>query len=93
MIADEEYQQRKKTIQKEFPIHVSNVALIDPKLDTTCRIKIGYLEDGTRVRQSKKSGVIIPKPDRSHLTYINRTKKRQDGPEDTKPEQVLQKTY
>ena len=30
-VEDEEYQQRKKIIQKEFPIHVSNVALIDPQ--------------------------------------------------------------
>ena len=33
VVDDEEYQQRKKTIQKEFPIHVSNVSLIDPQLD------------------------------------------------------------
>jgi hypothetical protein len=45
------------------------------------------------VRLSKKSGTIIPKPDRSHLTYINRTKKREDGILDTKADLVLKKTY
>ena len=30
-VDDEEYVRRRKTIQKEFPIHVSNVALIDPE--------------------------------------------------------------
>jgi len=93
VIADEEYQQRKKTIQKEFPIHVSNVALIDPQLDVPVKIKAGFLDDGTRVRVSKKSGAILAKPDRSHLSYINRTKKKQDGPNDTKAELVLNKSY
>ena len=92
-VEDEEYQQRKKIIQKEFPIHVSNVALIDPQLDLPTKIKYGYLEDGTKVRLSKKSGAIIPKPDRSHLTYINRTKKKEDGLLDTKSDLVLLKTY
>ena len=30
-IDDEEMQRRKKVVQKEFPIHISNVALIDPE--------------------------------------------------------------
>jgi hypothetical protein len=51
------------------------------------------LEDGTRVRISKKSGAIIPKPDRSHLTYLNRTKTKTDGIMDTRPDLVLEKTY
>jgi len=31
-VEDEEMQRRKKVVQKEFPIHVSNVSLIDPEL-------------------------------------------------------------
>jgi len=46
VVDDDEHQQRKKTIQKEFPIHVSNVALIDPQLDVPTKIKAGFLEDG-----------------------------------------------
>jgi ribosomal protein L24 len=30
-IEDEEMQRRKKVVQKEFPIHVSNVGLVDPE--------------------------------------------------------------
>ena len=80
-------------MQKEHPIHVSNVALVDPDLNVPTRIKTGYLEDGKRVRVSKKSGAIIPKPDRSNLTYLARTKDTKPGPLDTKPEAVLKKTY
>lgn len=32
-VNDEENQRNKKTVQKEFPIHVSNVNLIDPQLN------------------------------------------------------------
>ena len=74
-------------------MHVSNVALIDPNLNVPTRIKIGYLEDGQKVRVSKKSGAIIPKPDRSHLTYLQRTKDTKPGPLDTPKEAVLNKTY
>ena len=42
---------------------------------------------------SKKTGAIIPKPDRSHLTYFQRNKDKNPGPLDTKPELVLKKTY
>ena len=74
VVEDEENTRVKKTVQKESPMHVSNVALIDPQIGQPTRIKYGFLEDGTKVRVSKKSGAIIPKPDRSHLTYFNRTK-------------------
>lgn len=90
---DEEYVQRKKVVQKEYPVHVSNVSLIDPEKNVPTRISYGFLEDGTKVRISKKSGALIPKPDRSNLTYINRTKGKEAGPSDTKPEDVIEKTY
>jgi len=93
VVEDEEMQRRRKTIKKEFPIHVSNVQLVDPSNNEATKIKYGYLEDGTKVRISKKSGAIIPKPDRSHLTYINRTKARDIGINDTRGDLVLEKTY
>ena len=92
-VDDEEMVRRKKTIQKESPFHVSNVSLIDPETTKPTRIKYGYLEDGTKVRIAKKSGALIPKPDRSNMKYINRTKGKEAGPNDTKPEDVLEKTY
>lgn len=40
------------------PIHVSNVALVDPKTDK--RTKVGYkLQDGKKVRFAKASGTIL----------------------------------
>ena len=92
-VEDDEGVTRTKTVQQEHPIHVSNVALIDPDLNVPTKIKFGYLEDGTKVRVSKKSGAIIPKPDRSNLTYSMRTKDYKNGPLDTLPEQVHKKTY
>ena len=92
-VQDEEMVTRTKTLQKEHPIHVSNVSLIDPDLNQPTRIRTGYLEDGSKVRVSKKSGAIIPKPDRSNLTYLARTKDTKPGPMDTPSDAVLKKTY
>ena len=47
-------------ISKEAPIHVSNVALIDPKDGKATRV--GFkVEDGKKVRVSKRSGEVISK--------------------------------
>lgn len=92
-VQDEEMVQRTKTLQKEHPVHVSNVSLIDPDLNVPTRVRIGYLEDGQKVRVSKKSGAIIAKPDRSNMTYAARTKDLKQGPLDSGAEAVLKKTY
>ena len=92
-VDDEEMVRRRKTVQKESPVHISNVSLIDPEKAVPTRIKYGFLEDGSKVRISKKSGAMIPKPDRSALKYMNRTKGKEAGANDTKPEDVLEKTY
>jgi large subunit ribosomal protein L24 len=41
---------------KELSIHVSNVALVDPKKGTATRIGLKTLKDGKKVRVAKKSG-------------------------------------
>jgi len=46
-------------IEKEAPIHVSNVALLDPKDDKPTRIGFKTLEDGTKVRFARRSGEVI----------------------------------
>jgi len=92
-VNDEEGSRRKKVIRKEYPIHVSNVMLVDPSSQRPTKIRYGFLEDGSKVRISKRSGSIIPKPDRSHLTYVNRTKQRETGINDTRGDLVLEKTY
>ena len=38
------------------------------------RINYAFLEDGTKVRISKKTGALIPKPEYNNLKYVNRTK-------------------
>ena len=43
-------------------VHYSNVNLIDPTSGLPTRVGKGYLDDGTKVRISKRSGAIIPKP-------------------------------
>jgi large subunit ribosomal protein L24 len=48
-------------IQKELPIHVSNVSHVDPKTNEITKIGYKTLEDGKKVRFAKKSGEIISK--------------------------------
>ncbi len=43
-------------IQKEAPIHLSNVMLADPKTGEPTRVRINTLADGRRVRIAVKSG-------------------------------------
>ena len=43
-------------IEREGPIHVSNVALLDPKQKKPTRVGITRREDGTRIRVAKLSG-------------------------------------
>jgi large subunit ribosomal protein L24 len=43
-------------VEKEGPIHVSNVALADPKDDKPTRIGVKRTEQGTRLRIAKRSG-------------------------------------
>jgi large subunit ribosomal protein L24 len=46
-------------IEKEGPIHVSNVMLVDPKEDKPTRVGIERDEDGTRRRVARRSGARI----------------------------------
>lgn len=46
-------------IEKESPVHVSNVALIDPKLGKSTRVGFKILEDQRKVRFAKKSGEVV----------------------------------
>jgi len=48
-------------VEKEGPIHVSNLAHIDPKAggDTPTRVGYKFLEDGRKVRYAKRSGEVI----------------------------------
>ncbi len=46
-------------LTKEAPIHVSNVMVIDPDTDQPTRVGRKVLEDGRRVRISKRSGAAL----------------------------------
>jgi len=46
-------------IEKEASVHVSNVMVIDPKTSEPTRIGYKYLDDGTKLRYSKKSGEML----------------------------------
>lgn len=51
-------QQQGGIVQKELPIHVSNVALLDPKTQQPTRV--GYKMDGERkIRVARRSGEAI----------------------------------
>lgn len=45
--------------KKEAPIHVSNVAIADPKSGTASRVGYKKLENGKKVRFAKKSGETV----------------------------------
>ncbi len=45
--------------KKELPIHVSNVALVDPKTGGATRVGYQTLKDGKKVRVARKSGETI----------------------------------
>lgn len=46
-------------IPTELPIHVSNLALVDPKTSKATRVGYKTLKDGQKVRIAKKSGETI----------------------------------
>jgi large subunit ribosomal protein L24 len=46
-------------ITKEAPIHVSNLALEDPKDGKPTRVGYKFLKDGRKVRFAKRSGEVI----------------------------------
>ncbi len=46
-------------IDKEMPIHVSNLALFNPVTKKADRIGIRQLEDGRRVRYYKSNGEVV----------------------------------
>ena len=46
-------------ISKEAPIHLSNLALADPKDGKASRVGFKILDDGRKVRVAKRSGELI----------------------------------
>lgn len=46
-------------VEKEATVDASNVMVIDPKTNEPTRVGYMYLEDGSKVRISRKSGEIL----------------------------------
>jgi large subunit ribosomal protein L24 len=46
-------------ITKEAPIHLSNLAIADPKDGKPTRVGFQFQKDGTKVRIAKRSGEVI----------------------------------
>jgi large subunit ribosomal protein L24 len=46
-------------ISKEVPIHISNLALEDPKDGKPTRVGYKFLKDGRKVRFARRSGEVI----------------------------------
>jgi large subunit ribosomal protein L24 len=46
-------------IAKEAPIHLSNLALADPKNGKPTRVGFKILDDGRKVRYAKRSGELV----------------------------------
>jgi large subunit ribosomal protein L24 len=48
-------------VSKEMPIHISNVAFVDPKTSKPTRLGVKVDKDGRKVRVAKKSGEVVDK--------------------------------
>jgi large subunit ribosomal protein L24 len=46
-------------IEREASIHISNVAIVDPKDNAPSRVGYSFLDDGRKVRFARRSGEII----------------------------------
>jgi large subunit ribosomal protein L24 len=46
-------------VEKEAPVDVSNVAMLDPKDDRPTKVGFKFLDDGRKVRFARRSGEII----------------------------------
>ena len=46
-------------IQKEMPIHISNVSPVDPKSGKATRVRFRTEEDGSKVRIAARSGKVL----------------------------------
>ena len=43
----------------EAPVHVSNIAVVDPKTNEATRVGFRFLDDGRKVRYAKRSGEVL----------------------------------
>lgn len=46
-------------VEREQPLHISNVAVVDPETNAPTRVGRKILQDGSRVRVARKSGAAL----------------------------------
>jgi large subunit ribosomal protein L24 len=80
-----------RVMQRERSIPYSQVALVDPVTNKPTRVVRKLLDDGTKVRVSKKSGSIIPRP--AVLEYRKRPVNAVVTESDTAEEDAWEVTY
>merc|ERR1711991_433956 len=78
-----------QTYTKEGTLHYSTVQLVDPNDGKPCRTTYRFLEDGSKVRISVRTGAVIPKPEE-----LKQTTKYEAGghPRDTSQEEAIRET-
>lgn len=82
---------KSRLVDREKSIHYSNVNLVDPVTSQPTKVIRRILEDGTKVRVSKASGAIIPRPE---ILLVRRKPIRQVVTDkDTTDEDVWASTY
>eukprot|EP01039_Chlorochromonas_danica_P008460 gene8460-9326_t len=79
-----------KKVIRPCTIHYSNVMLVDPTTGQPTKVSRKFLADGTKVRVSKRSGQVIPKPD---LQADRKPRSALVGVKDTAPAEVFQVTF
>ena len=47
-------------VEREAPVHASNVMVVDPRSGRPTRVGARVLEDGTRDRIARRSGEVLP---------------------------------
>ena len=50
--------------EREAPVHISNVAIVDPQSNKATRVGFKTLADGSKVRIAKRSGEVIADKER-----------------------------
>lgn len=80
----------KKTIKTEQPVYVSRCAVVCPVTNKPTRVTFAFAEDGTKVRVSKRSGAVIPRPE---ILSKRRKERSPEGPKDTPATVVLHRSF
>jgi len=87
------YGGERKFVEKEAPVHFSQCSLLDPKDQKWCRHRWAYLENGRRVRVSRRSGLPIEIPRHEPTMTKEARMAMQWSEQTTLSADVLERTY